>query len=118
MEGEIGLHKLCLEQNSLNGYCQVSSGLTAMALYDAQNFSRGFPRNEHLIPTGVFSHRPIMFSVTQVNMSLSQLESMHESRLDCYATIFSSQTDSYLCIKLSTRTRSNAPTNRMSFLHV
>ena len=24
-----------------------------------------------------------MFSVTEVNMSLSQLESMHESRLDC-----------------------------------
>ena len=33
-----------LEQNSLSGYCQVSSRSTAMAFYDAQNFPRGFPR--------------------------------------------------------------------------
>ena len=34
----------CLEQNSLCGYCQVSSKLTTMAFFDLQNCSRGFPR--------------------------------------------------------------------------
>ena len=35
---------ISLGQNSLSGYCQVSSRLTALVLYDAQNFPRGFPR--------------------------------------------------------------------------
>ena len=35
---------VCLEQNSLSGYHQVSSRSTAMAFYDAQSFLRGFPR--------------------------------------------------------------------------
>ena len=35
---------VCLEQNPLSGYCQVSSRLTTMAFYDTQTFPRKFPR--------------------------------------------------------------------------
>ena len=47
VKGELGLHKqlfVCLEQNSLSGYCQVNSRSTAMAFYDEQNFSAGIPK--------------------------------------------------------------------------
>ena len=35
---------VCLEQNSLSGYREVSSRSTAMAFYDARGFLLGFPR--------------------------------------------------------------------------
>ena len=34
-----------LEQNSLSGYCQVSSRSPAMAFYDTHSSLRGFQRN-------------------------------------------------------------------------
>ena len=35
---------VCLEQNLLSGYRQVSSRLTAMAFYSTQSFPWGFPK--------------------------------------------------------------------------
>ena len=56
----------------------------------------------HNRPTGVFSHRPIIFSVPEVHMSLSPPEVMHlHHHADCYATIFRGQTHCYLCTSAS-----------------
>ena len=48
MKCEIDFHNgtlACSEQNSLSGYCQVSSRSPAMAFYDMHISLRGFPRN-------------------------------------------------------------------------
>ena len=47
VKGEIDFTQtalVCLEQNSLSRYCQVSFRLPTMAFYDVQNFPQGFPR--------------------------------------------------------------------------
>ena len=48
MKCEINFHYgalACSEQNSLSGYCQVSSRSPTMAFYDTHSSLRGFPRN-------------------------------------------------------------------------
>ena len=70
MKCEIDFHNsnlTCVEQNSLSGYCHVSSRSTAMAFYDMHSSLRGFQRKRsmfHLQRRIIAACKPSMFQTS------------------------------------------------------